>query len=122
MDKEREIVLKYTTKEEREGVRNNIKVFGIAAGILLIGLGLSQYIVWLFYEFELLDGIWDVVPPGEDTPILIALLTAAALTIFMFKWFTWMEPDRDERSIIKERYGVEYDTGEMGSSVEDDER
>lgn len=121
MDKEREIVLKYTTKEEREGVRTNIKMFGITMGILLAGFGLSQYIVWLFYEFELLDGIWDVVPPGEETPIVLMLLTTVMVGGFLFKWFTWMEPNRDERSIMKERYGVEYDTGEMGGAVQNEE-
>ncbi len=121
MDKEREIVLKYTTKEEREGIRANIKMFGITMGILIAGFGLSQYIVWLFYEFELLDGIWDVVPPGEETPVMLLFLAVVLLAGLVFKWFTWVEPNRDERSIMKERYGVEYDTGEMGSSIENDE-
>lgn len=121
MDKEREIILKYTTKEERADMRKQIKLIAYVIGVALILAALSQYIVWLFYNFEWLNGIWDVVPPSEDTPAIITLVGVMAIIPIMLKWFNWMEPNKDERSIMKERYGVEYDTGEMGGSVEDDE-
>lgn len=121
MNTEREIILRYTTKEERQRVRYQIKVYGIAAGLLFGIFAISQYIAWLFYEFQWLDGIWDVTDPGESTPAFLALIGIITFMILVCKWFTWTEPDRDERSIMKERYGVEYDTGEVDCPIEDDE-
>lgn len=121
MNTEREIILKYTTKEERQKVRNQIKVFSIAAGLMIGMFAVSQYIVWLFYEFQWLDGIWDVVDPGENVPAFLALMGVMIFLIVCCKWFNWEEPTKDERSIMKERYGVEYDNGEVGCPVEDDQ-
>lgn len=121
MDIERELILKYTTKEERRKVRTRIKAFMIVTGGAWLIFCISQFVVWLFYEYGWLNGIWDVVPPAEDTPLILTLIGMLGLAVFTFKWFSWDEPDRDERSIMKERYGVEYDTGEMGGSVENDE-
>lgn len=121
MDTEREIILKYTTKEERAKVRLKTRALAIVIGGTLALFALSQYIVWLFYEFELLDGIWDVVPPGNETPavlMMISMILGCAITL---KWCIWAEPNKDERSIMKERYGVEYDTGKVDDPIEDEE-
>lgn len=121
MNTEREIILKYTTKEERKKVMDQtkllLKVF--TAGFILFAA--SQYIVWLFAEYGWLNGYWDVVAPGEFTPPLIMLIGYFGYLALAIKWSRWSEPTKDERSIMKERYGVEYDTGEVDGPIEDDE-
>lgn len=120
MDTEREIILKYTTKEERAAVRLRTRAIAIVIGGALALFALSQYIVWLFYEFELLDGIWDVVPPGDETPAMLTMISVILGCAILLKWFNWIEPNKDEKSIMKERYGVEYDTGKVDDPIEDE--